>query len=40
MFGGLTTVTLGYSRGCDMVENEGDPSFSEGTSSVTPIALA
>jgi Protein of unknown function (DUF3570) len=29
MFGDLTTVTLGYSRGWDTVEKEGDPSFSK-----------
>jgi hypothetical protein len=29
MFGDLTTVTLGYSRGWDTVEKEGDPSFSQ-----------
>ena len=29
MFGDLTTITLGYSRGWDTVEKEGDPSFSK-----------
>jgi hypothetical protein len=29
MFGDLTTVTLGYSRGWDTVDKEGDPSFSK-----------